>query len=679
MPSLSSRAVGAIWLVVALTLTSVAAVALASSFGFRSAVSFVLATYLLAWTIVVCVVYALSIGKWVERWPLLAALAAVTAASGVVWAAAGRPSPPLRGRLSVVRRGCRDRVLAALLVGVAAAYAYAFALAVGTAANDGDPLVYELARAALWRQDGGLGALHTAYDSRLDINPPNTEIGQLGTMVVSDSERYAALPQFLAVGALLVAVFGVARRIGLPGRQAAFGALLVPLLPVVLVQSWTGFTDLVLASFLVAAVYFGLGSRRGELVPFGLAIGLALGTKFLGPLLLPLVAAAVLVHQPARRLPGFALAGLAGSAFGGVWYVVNALRADEALGDVDESGFQDLGLGPVAASLVRYLVELLDLSGSLGADVLVYALAGVALAVAALALRVERGTRLSLLAAAAAVALLPLGVAAARRALAQMGETAWAAGDSEVERWFAENAAQQTVSDGAVSWFGPVGVTMAVAALPLAVAGVRRGAQRTAFVMAAAPFLALLCIALSVVYLRYQGRYFVAGLALSASTWGVAARWRAARVAIATAALVTGFLCLVNSIGKPSGLDLLHEKHRAAVWSMPRWEQQGLLRWSPPERHEIRTIRFVERHVPADARIGIALVTNDFGFPYFGAGLTRHVSVVDAGDTIPAGIDWLVVSPRRRMERCETAWRVAHREPQGWEVWRRVGPQSGCA
>ena len=493
-------------------------------------------------------------------------------------------------------------------------------------------------------------------------------------MVVSGSDRFAALGQFLAVGALAVAVFGVGRRIGLPGRRAAFGALLVPLLPVVLVQSWTGFTDLVFASFLVAAVYFGLGSRRGELVPFGLAVGLALGTKFSARCCFRSSPCPCSCTSPLAASPGFALSGLAGAAFGGIWYVANAFRADEALGDVDESGFQSLGLGPVAASLIRYVVEFLDLSGSLGADVLVYAVAGTALAVAALALRAERGTRRSLLAAAAAVALLPLGIATARRAVAALGETAWAAGgDSEVERWFAENAVQQTVSDGAVSWFGPLGVTMAVAALPLAVVAVKRGAKRTAIVMAAAPFLALLCVALSVVYLRYQGRYFVAGLALSASTWGLAAGWRAARVAIATAALVTAFLCLLNSIGKPSGLDLLHAKHQATVWSMPRWEQQGLLRWSPPERHEIRTMRFVERTVPLDASIGLALETNDFGFPYFGAGLTRRVSIVDDGDTIPPTVDWLVVSPGRRVARCDAAWRVAHRERLGWEVWRRIG------
>ena len=596
----------------------------------------------------------------------------------MIWAAAGRPTPPLRGRLSRIRRGCEDRVLAALLVGVVVAYAYAFALAVGTAANDGDPLVY-ITPAALWRQNGGVGALDTAYDARLDIHPPNAEIGQLATIVISGTDRFAALRQFVAVGALVIAVLGIGGRIGLQGRQAAFGALLVPLLPVVLVQSWTGFTDLVFASFLVSAVYFGLGSRRGELLPFALAIGLALGTKFLGPLLLPVVAASLLVHQPIRRLLGFAIAGLTGAAFGAIWYVANAFRAGEALGNVDETGFQPLAWRPVAASLNRYVVELFDLSGALGADVLLYAVVGVALAVGAIALRVRGEPRRSLLAAAAVVGLLPLGVAAGRRLVAALGETAWAAGgNSTLEQWFADNAVQQRASDGAVSWFGPVGVTMAVAALPLAVHAVRHGAARVAIVMAAAPFLALLCISLSVVYLRYQGRYFVGGLALSASTWGLVTRWRAARVAIATASLLTGFLCLVNSLGKPSGLELFHEKGRPPVWAMERWEQQGLLRWSPPERHEIRTIRFVERTVPRDAHIGLALVTNDFGLPYFGAGLTRHVSIVDDGDLIPATVDWLVVSSGRRVKRCASAWRVAHREPQGWEVWRRVGAQARC-
>ena len=51
-----------------------------------------------------------------------------------------------------------------------------------------------------------------ASDPRLNGNPPGAEIGVLATMLLSGGDRYAALPQVLALGALLVAIAGIARR-----------------------------------------------------------------------------------------------------------------------------------------------------------------------------------------------------------------------------------------------------------------------------------------------------------------------------------------------------------------------------------------------------------------------------------------------------------------------------------
>ena len=673
---------GVLSFVAALAFASIASVALASCLRIRSAAAFGLTAYLFGWALVICVAYALSLGKWVERSTLLLAYAAIAVAAVGVWLVAGRPVPPLARWAATGRRGLEDHVLRVLVGAVAVTYAYSLALSVGTAANDGDPLVYELTRGALWRQLGGVGAVNTTYDTRLDISPPHAEIAQFTTMVLSESERFVAVGQFAAVFALALGVVGIGRRIGMPGRQAAFGALLVPLLPIVLVQSWTGFTDVVFASFLVAAVFFALGSARIELLPFGLAIGLLLGTKFLGPVLLPLLALVVLAGQPPRRYPGFALAGVAGGLFGGIWYVANALRADEAIGDVDQGGFQELALRPVAASLSRYAVELFDLSGAVDGDVLLYGAVGLGLVLAALVVRRwDRAERVGLVLAGALVALLPLSVAVGRRTVAAVGDVSWnAVGRSEsVGRWFTTYDTQQTAADGALSWFGPVGVVLAIATVPLAIQAARRAeVRRAALVLAAAPAIAILCLALTIIYLRYQGRYFISGIALSAALWGLVCRWQAAKVAVATASILTAFLCLANALGKPSGLELLKTDTPETVWGMPRWEQQGLLRPSPPERDEINTIRFVEENVPLDARIGLALEENDFGFPYFGPKLTRFVTIVDVGDSLSDSIQWLVAAPGRRLDGCVPAWRRERRGPGGWEVWRRVATNAAC-
>jgi len=277
------------------------------------------------------------------------------------------------------------------------------------------------------------------------------------------------------------------------------------------------------------------------------------------------------------------------------------------------------------------------------------------------------------------VAILPFAVIRLHWMLAWLSARAWDAdGSTELGAWFRQQPVQ-TDSDGALSWFGPLGAAVLATTAPLTVILVRRGMlRRPALVAGFAPVAVLAIIATSIAYFPYQGRYFMSGIALGAAAWGAVARWRPLRYGIATVAIVTAVLCLVNSRGKPSGIELLRNDAPAGVWSMPRWEQQGLLRPTTPERDEIRTLRYVQMHVPVDASIGIALQGNSFGFPYFGPRLTRHVVVVDEGDTIPGSIMWLVTAPGRAPLGCPAAWRAARMGPFGWGVWQRRGPDSRC-
>ena len=110
----------------------------------------------------------------------------------------------------------------------------------------------------------------------------------------------------------------------------------------------------------------------------------------------------------------------------------------------------------------------------------------------------------------------------------------------------------------------------------------------------------------------------MSSVALAAAAWVAVARWRPMRYGVAAVAVVTGALCLANSLGKPSGLELLRGDARPGIWGMPRWKQQGILRPTEPERDEINTLRYVEDNVPLDSAIGIALVGNSFGLPVLG-------------------------------------------------------------
>jgi len=663
------------WLLIGLGAVVTSAALLACLFRFESAVSYVLTAYLVAWVEIVAVVFALSAGEWVDRVNLVAAFLSVAAAVLVAWWLSRRPRPPsLTAATRRAARAASDPLVAVPMALSAAALLYTLGVTLTTVPNDGDPLAYELTRAAFWRQEHGIVNLDVAYVP-LDYWPPVAETMLLVVMTLSGSDQLTGIPQWLAVPALALATYGVARRIGLGLQAALWAASLVPVFPVVVTQSWSAFTDIVFASFAVAAVYFGIGSRRADLVSLSLATGLAMGTKFLGPILAPLFLLVLALAQPVRRwVPVFA-AALAGAAVASLWYLRTLAETGHPVGN-DGAGVQSREAAPVVTTFQLLTSEIFDLSGAAGRDVWLYPLAAGALVVAWLVWRyvLGRGAGTGLLVAAALVALAPLAVSLVGRLYARWGV---AIGEAlgrpdlvdQLRDW-----QPSEVSDGAYSWFGPVGAVLVLGALVAAVVEVRRRRlPPVAIALAAAPLLAICLISVTVSYQNHQGRYFVAAFALClATTGGVALRHRWAGTAVVGIAGVTVALSLVNALGKPTGVGVLHDNPGRSVWSMPRWEQQGILRSTPPERDEVMTIRFMEERVPPNASVGVALAYNSFVFPYFGAPLDRTLRIVDDGDAVTEGVDWLVVSPGQTIRGCAGAWTRERLGPFGWSVWRRT-------
>ena len=89
-------------------------------------------------------------------------------------------------------------------------------------------------------------------------------------------------------------------------------------------------------------------------------------------------------------------------------------------------------------------------------------------------------------------------------------------------------------------------------------------------------------------------------------------------------------------------------------------------------------MRFVEKHVPSDARLGVALVENNYAQPYFGRHFQRELTIVDVGDILSRDIEWIVAAPVRTLVGCPASWRRERYGSYGWSVWRRVAPDS-CA
>ena len=341
---------GTVALLVGLGLVGTSAALFTACLRLGSTSAFLLAAYLLAWTEVIVLSAVLSPSGAVTPAGLLAGFGLLAFSAWVVWRRLGRPPPTVSpAHVGWLLDQLRDRVLAVLAVAVGVGYVYVVALAFLTPQNEGDPLVYELTWAALWRQDHAIGLTGADFEPRLDGNPIGAEVGQLATMVLAGSARYVALGQLTAVAALSLGAFCLGRRVGLPPRGALFGALVAPTLPVIILQSWTAGNDLVLGAFVVLACVFALGDRAAELVLAGLAAGLAVATKFTGPLALP----AVLLVAVTGQAPGnrFRAVGalLAGSVAGAGWYAANFIRT----GDLDAGLEERSAQGPAGGSAMR--------------------------------------------------------------------------------------------------------------------------------------------------------------------------------------------------------------------------------------------------------------------------------------------------------------------------------------
>ncbi|MGH3132137.1 MAG: hypothetical protein ACRDNY_00065 [Gaiellaceae bacterium] len=641
----------------------------------RSPIEFLLAAYVVSWTWLVFVVLALSPARLLTRSSLLLGIGIGLVAALATWLQAGRPGPPsFRAASSTARDALRHPAVLVLAVTVFASLVYSLALALATPLNDWDVLSYHATRAAFWKQQHGVGYIQDTADLRLNANPPNAEIGQLATMLLSGNDRYAALVQLVAYGTLLLGVADMARRIGLHAREAVFAALAVSTLPVLVLQASGGLNDLVVASFLVAAAYFATGSGRTALVLVALAVALAIGTKFTGLLALPTLAVVAAAGRGSRDWLKLGLAGVAGLGLGSVWYVVNLAETADLDGGQAEVTDQraEVTFSPVVTSALRLTASFLDMSGAGGAQLVFVGAAGVLALLGALRLgRARREGGTALLAAAVITALWPLALPAIGDVGLRAVYKIWILTGQVEFAWFEGDWSVNTLAEPTISSYGPLAPILLAAGAGVVVwMRVQRRLPPLALALAAAPWLLVLTLALTVVWDPFRSRFLILGVALAGATWGVLLRSTALAAITAAIGSTTLLLVLANHALKPSGLADLTFTARESIWRMPRWDAQALAQ--PITRD---AFRFVEERVPADAHIGIAFPGSDFIYPYFGRELRRHVTLISArGGAVPPDAAWLVLGWRAVVRRCPSAWDTEVGVEPGLRVERRIGP-----
>jgi hypothetical protein len=322
--------------------------------------SFAVGAYLFAWAGAVGLAEVLSIFGAVSRLGYVIGSAGLLLVAAGVWQLKGRSLPDLRRpRLGPLRAHPQLVALGAVVLG---GIAYQAFLVVAAPPNNYDSLTYHLPRVVAWLQQGHIGYFDAATQ-RANAFPGAAELGILYTVALLGRDTLAALPQLMAELAVLVCVFGTARRLGFGRPAALFAALLTATLSEIALQSVTTQNDLVVASFVAAAVYFVLAD---ELPLAGLAVGLAVGTKLTGLLALPLVVVLALAVVPRRRLAVLAASAVAGFAcFGAFWYGENAIRTHHPLGVVPEADpyRPEHTLGGAVSTAARVSWRFVDFTG----------------------------------------------------------------------------------------------------------------------------------------------------------------------------------------------------------------------------------------------------------------------------------------------------------------------------
>ncbi len=250
-----------------------AAVALlgALSLRLRSPLSTILVAYLAFVSNLGVVTLALSPLRQVDRGGLALAEGLLLLVAVAWWARQGRPGLPLDPVRAAVGAVVSDPVTLAFVVLVVGLLGYELTLGLVMPPNNWDSLTYHLARVAAWVHHGGVYWIPNAPTDRLNEFQPVAEQQLLFLFVACGSDRLYALPQYLAELAILVAVYGGARRLGYGVRQSTCASFLLATFTLIALEASTAQNDLVAASLAAVALCLLLGTAQLETVLGGAA------------------------------------------------------------------------------------------------------------------------------------------------------------------------------------------------------------------------------------------------------------------------------------------------------------------------------------------------------------------------------------------------------------------------
>jgi hypothetical protein len=151
--------------------------------------------------------------------------------------------------------------------------------------NNYDSMTYHMARVVYWMQNASVAYYPTSYDPQ-NLMSPGAEYIILLLQLLSDSDAFANLVQFISFYLLISAMPSFLRLLGIPRRIANWGLILAAALPMGVLQATSTQTDLVAACLGLALCAAALRLyhktlREKKLRLDIMALGLMLATGFL--------------------------------------------------------------------------------------------------------------------------------------------------------------------------------------------------------------------------------------------------------------------------------------------------------------------------------------------------------------------------------------------------------------
>ena len=627
----------------------------AASARFGDLVSTLLAAYLAFVAATVGVVLALSPFRLVTRGGLAVAELVLLVAAVGLWWMRGRPGLPTTAARAAVREVLARPETALFLVFALVLLGYELLLGLAVPANTWDALTYHLARAAMWAQHGGFYWVPNAPTDRINEFQPLAEQETLYLFGATGTGALFALPQFLAELAILVSVYGSARRLGFQVRASAGAAFVLATFSLVALQASTAQNDLVAASFPAVAACLLLGDGALTAALAGVAVGFGLGAKLTTALVLPILLCLALL-KGRRGLAWAASGAVVAFVLVGMWgYVLNDVHTGHLLGHgggrIENTASPSWpGSGVTALFTVYSAMDLSVLSDRMIFGLLAVGLLA-ALAVGVIAIRRQRRGALS---AAAAVAL-PFAAASlvilVGWALASLARR-WGypiRGPGRMIGGLTRTANEDT------SAFGPVGAILLLCIPLLGVADFVRRRDPRFLVLAVAVPVFLVLLVLQAKWNEFIARFLLVPVVLSAPVLALLFRSRAAIAAFLVVTATVATLTVTHVQGRP------FELH---PWRFTQVRALDVAQDEPVAQ----ALTAFQRLVPEHACVGAVLGIDEPAYLLFGNGLQRRVRFYKVVDPVRQalidGVFYVVIStgPNR--------WVAGSFRRAGWRIDR---------